>query len=324
MPRATWTGVLALLVLGAACGPPTLVEGPSAVEQAQSQQSVQLHLRAVDAAGTELLAYAWTQEPALPAGAFSSTSARTPTWTAPTVPRPLTFTLRVTVVDRMGQRTRGEARVRVSPSRDTPRNTPPVFVQAPTSLPATARAGDTLTLSALAQDGEGDPLTYSWRQLSPEAPGTFPSAPLGARVTWYSPEVASATDFTFEVSVSDGHNPPVRQSVSVPVRVPRYAADIQPLFTALCTQCHGPAARLNLAEGLSHGGLVGVPAFTGRCKQRLPRVQPGAPESSALIYRLGGEDCGLRMPLNRPGYFDEHPDELVRLRSWILGGAHGD
>jgi hypothetical protein len=325
MPHSAWKAVVVLLVLGVACGPPTITEGPRAAPSARPQQAVQLHVRAVDAAATELLGYTWTQEPAQPAGRFDNASARAPTWTAPAVAQPSTFTLRVTVVDRLGQRTQGTVRVLVSPPRDgPPRNTPPAFVQAPGADAATARAGDTLTLSALAQDSDGDALTYSWRQLSPEAPGTFTSGPDEAHVTWASPEVAAETDFTFEVSVSDGRGPPVRGSVTVPVRVPRYAEDIQPLFTAKCARCHGPAARLNLEPGLSHADLLGVLAYSGRCRRTLARVQPGAPDASALILRVAGGDCGLRMPYDEPEYFDEHPGELVRLRSWILGGALND
>lgn len=325
MPHSAWKGVVALLVLGVACGPPTITEGPRAVASARPQQAVQLHVRAVDAASTELLAYAWTQEPAQPAGRFDSASARAPTWTAPAVTQPSTFTLRVTVVDRLGQRTQGTVRVEVNPARDgPPRNTPPAFVQAPGADVLDARAGDTLTLSARAQDADGDALTYTWRQLSPEAPGTFLAGPDGTRVTWASPEVAAETHFTFEVAVSDGRGPPVRGNVTVPVRVPRYAEDIQPLLTAKCVRCHGPAARLNLEPGISHAELVGVLAYTGRCKRSLARVQPGAPDASAFILRMAGEDCGLRMPYDERDYFDEHPGELVRLRSWILGGARDD
>jgi hypothetical protein len=325
MPHSAWKGVVALLLLGVACGPPTIVEGPRAASTVRPEQAVRLEVRAVDAAATELLAYAWTQEPAQPAGRFDNAAARTPTWLAPAVNKPSTFTLRVTVVDRLGQHTQGTVRVLVTPQRDGPTNSPPTFLQPPGADVQRARAGDTLTLTALARDADGDALTYTWRQLSPPAhPGTFPSGTSGPRVTWASPEVATETDFTFEVSVSDGRGPPLRGSVTVPVRVPRYTEDIQPLFTALCVRCHGPAARLNLEEGRGHADLVGVLAFAGRCKKTLARVQPGAPDLSALILRVSGEDCGLRMPYDAPEYFDEHPGELVRLRSWILGGAPND
>lgn len=325
MPHSAWRGVVALLVLGVACGPPTITDGPRAAPSVRPEQALQLHVRAVDAASTELLAYAWTQEPAQPAGHFDNAATRAPTWSAPAVTQPTPFTLRVTVVDRLGQRTQGAVRVLVSPTRDGPsRNTPPTFVQAPGADVAPARAGDALTLSAQAKDADGDPLTYTWRQLSPGAPGAFLQGMDGATVTWTSPEVAAETDFTFEVSVSDGRGPPVRGHVTVPVRVPRYAEDIQPLFNALCTRCHGPAARLNLEPGRGHADLLGVLAYSGRCRRTLARVQPGAPDASALILRLAGEDCGLRMPYDDPEYFDRHPGELVRLRSWILGGARDD
>ncbi len=321
-----WKGVVALLVLGAACGPPTITEGPRALPSpAEMNQAIQLHLRAVDAAGTELLSYAWTQEPASPAGSFSDASARAPTWTAPAVTTSTAFTLRVAVVDRKGQRTSDAVQVLVRPAK--PRgNTPPVFVELPSSTPASARAGDTVTLTALAQDADGHPLTYAWRLLSPaDAPGTFVTGPAGASVQWFSPEVGAGTDFTFEVSVSDGQGPPVRQHVTVPVRVPRYAEDIQPLWDGLCLGCHGhvQAAKLDLAAGRSHASLVGAPAYAGKCKKR-PRVKPGDPDGSTLVSRLAGEDCGVRMPYDEPEHFDDLPGELVRIRSWIRAGAAKD
>ncbi|XXF77929.1 Ig-like domain-containing protein [Myxococcaceae bacterium GXIMD 01537] len=324
MVRFKWKGVAVLLLVGTACGPPTIVEGPGAVDVARPRQTLQLHVRARDAASTELLAYTWTQEPPLPEGRFSSTSERAPTWTAPDVSQPATFTLRVTVVDRLGQSTQGAVSVQVRPADASGDNRPPVVVQVPIATPADARAGDTLTLAVAARDEEGDALTYAWRQLSPPLQGTFVSDVGAASVSWRAPEVAAATDFRFEVTISDGHGPPVRQAVTVPVRVPRYAQDIQPLFDALCTRCHGPAGQLSLAAGEGHAALVGVAAHAGKCKTLMVRVQPGAPEGSALMLRLEGEECGIRMPMDAPRYFDENPGELARLRSWIRGGAAND
>jgi hypothetical protein len=54
------------------------------------------------------------------------------------------------------------------------------------------------------------------------------------------------------------------------------------------------------------------------------RVVPGDPDASALVKKLAGTDCGTRMPRNAQGHFDAHPGELVRIRSWILGGAAND
>jgi hypothetical protein len=162
--------------------------------------------------------------------------------------------------------------------------------------------------------------------VEPEGPGALGATADGLGVTWAAPEVDGPTDFTFEVSVSDGHNPPVTQRLTVPVRVPSFSADIQPLFDARCTHCHGQAAALELGAGHSHANLVGVPAYAGDCarKLHLPRVKPGDPDGSVLILRVSGEACGHRMPWDHPTWFDSHPEELVRLRSWIRAGAPED
>jgi hypothetical protein len=159
--------------------------------------------------------------------------------------------------------------------------------------------------------------------LGPEPQGTFVSGPEGADITWFSPPVGVETAFTFEVLVSDGRGAPVRGTVTVPVHVPRYAQDIQVLWDSLCTRCHGRSGGLDLAPGRSHAALVGAPMLTRACSS-FPRVAPGDPDASALVKKLAGTDCGSRMPRNAPGHFDAHPGELVRIRSWILGGAADD
>ena len=120
--------------------------------------------------------------------------------------------------------------------------------------------------------------------------------------------------------MSDGHGAPVRRTVTVPVRLPRYAEDIQGLWDSLCTGCHGRSGGLELAAGKSHPALVGVHAETKACASFM-RVAPANPDGSALVMKLSGTACGNRMPRNNPTYFEAHPDELVRIRSWILGGA---
>ena len=309
-------------VLLCACGEPVVLRGPAArPSQVEGALPVKLSIQAVDPAGGALT-YAWTQLPEWPAGTFSDATSPTPTWVAPAVRSASSFTLRVTVTDSTGGSTQSEVQVKILPTEHRS-NGAPVFAEQPMASPALARAGDRVTLSARAIDPDGDALTYVWRQVGPAPRGTFVSGPDGASVTWFSPAVGAQTPFTFEVLVSDGRGAPVRRTVTVPVRVPRYAQDIQVLWDSLCTGCHGRSGGLELGAGRSHAALVGVGAATRACGH-LARVEPGAPEASELMLKLTGMGCGSRMPRNQPGYFDHHPDELVRIQSWILGGALDD
>jgi hypothetical protein len=320
--KRAFAGLLLTCVLICSCDAPVILRAPAALPgQVEGPLPVKLSIQAVDPSGGALT-YTWQQFPESPAGTFSDTASATPTWLAPVVKTPTVFTLRVTVMDRNGGSVQAEVQVQVRPP-PRGRNRAPVLSGAPVVSPGPARAGDTLTLSVRAQDADGDALTYLWRQLGPGPRGTFVSGPEGADISWFSPAVGTGTAFTFEVLVSDGRAAPVRGTVTVPVSVPRYAQDIQVLWDSLCTGCHGRSGGLDLAPGRSHAALVGAPMLTRACSQ-YSRVVPGDDGASALMMKLAGTDCGGRMPRNAPGHFDAHPGELVRIRSWILGGAADD
>jgi hypothetical protein len=282
---------------------------------------VKLSIQAVDPSGGALT-YTWQQVPASPGGTFSEPTSSNPTWLAPVVKSATLFTLQVTVTDTTGATTQGEVKVTVQPPAKRS-NRAPVLAGAPVVSPSLPKAGDTLTFSVHASDPDGDALTYLWHQVGPAPRGTFVSGADGESVTWYSPAVGAETAFSLEVLVSDGHGAPVRRTVTVPVRLPRYAEDIQSLWGSLCTGCHGQSGGLELAVGKSHPALVGVLAETKACNSFM-RVDSGRPDASALVMKLSGTACGSRMPRNNPTYFESHPDELVRIRSWILGGAKKD
>jgi hypothetical protein len=320
--RRVLTPLVLICALLCACGAPVVLRAPSARPgEVDGALPVKLSIQAVDPAGGPLT-YTWKQVPESPAGTFSDATSPAPTWLAPVVKKTKTFTLRVTVTDTNGGTTQAEVQVTVRPPSRR-RNEPPVLEGEPVASVPRARAGDTLTLSARAVDPDGDALTYLWRQVAPTPPGTFVSGQEGASVTWYSPAVGAETAFTFELLVSDAHGAQVRRTVTVPVRVPRYTEDIQVLWDSLCTRCHGRSGGLELSPGRSHAALVGGKTQTRACGH-LSRVEPGDPDASSLVLKLSGTACGARMPRDQPSHFDTHPGELVRIRSWILGGATKD
>ncbi len=199
---------------------------------------------------------------------------------------------------------------------DAPPNLPP-SVTAITG-PAALLAGDGGTFAATATDPEGDSLTYAWTAAGTPGPGTF-AASTAASTGWYSGAVGAAGTATLTLSVSDGVNPPVTQTFAVAVTVP-HLTDVQPIFTATCTACHGNQAGLHLEDGMAYASLVNVTASNAACNT-LARVTPGDPDSSVLYRKITGTTCGTRMPASNPLYFDDNPGLVIRVRSWILGGA---
>lgn len=103
-----------------------------------------------------------------------------------------------------------------------------------------------------------------------------------------------------------------------------FAADVQPIFDARCTDtaCHdgtGSAASLDLSRGKSHGELVGATAF--QCDRT--RVVPGDIDESYLVNKLSAIDMcsGTLMPKANERLPD---DELAAVLAWICAGAADD
>jgi mono/diheme cytochrome c family protein len=83
-----------------------------------------------------------------------------------------------------------------------------------------------------------------------------------------------------------------------------FAADIQPIFNANCTSCHGGVQNLSLEsyENLSRGSINGQV------------IIPGNPEQSRLIqYVAGGY-----MPYGGPQL---SPNQIQMLINWVAVGA---
>lgn len=93
-----------------------------------------------------------------------------------------------------------------------------------------------------------------------------------------------------------------------------FATEIQPIFDANCTQCHGgpnPIAFMDLTQGQTQ--LVGVPSFQ---IPQFNRIEPGLPGDSYLFLKINCSNQfeGDRMPREAPplSLFDQ-----ALLRDWI-------
>ncbi|HLL02695.1 MAG TPA: tandem-95 repeat protein [Myxococcaceae bacterium] len=292
---------------------PAISAGPSAsATTVNEQQSITLSVTAEDPDG-DPLTYAWSQTaPGSPTGNFSNPSVSNPTWTAPDVTANGTYTLRVTITDGQGGSTQGSINITVQKVNLAP------VVSAISSSSNSLSAGDTGTFTISAVDPDGDPLTISWSQTVPSA-GTFVGSTSGQSAQWFSPPVGSQTPFTLSVSVTDNQAAPVVRTFNIPVTVPTYTA-VQSVWSAgSCLGCHGGAGTLNLAANVSYANLVNANAVA--CSP-LKRVSPGAPDNSVLIRKMEGDTCGTRMPSNNVDFFTDNPGLVVRVRSWILGGAN--
>ncbi|WNG37919.1 PKD domain-containing protein [Archangium violaceum] len=296
---------------------PILKEVTATVSSLDEGASTTLTVSASDPDG-DPLTYVWTQTPFSPAGTFGVETGATRSWTAPFLSRNATFTLKVTVSDGKGGSAQGTVTVSVA---NVPELNQAPIVDDTLVLPTTpVLAGDTVSLSIGASDPDGDPLTYSWTTI-PAGQGIFLDSP-AADAQWRSSDIAVATTYSFQVTVSDGTTSVTRSGV-VQVDVPSYARDIQPIWNTTCRDCHNDAGGtpegFSLQEGSSYASLVNT-SGVGSCSPLL-RVRPGQPDNSLLVLRLSGQDCGRRMPQFNPDYFDTHPGELTRIRSWILAGA---
>jgi hypothetical protein len=185
--------------------------------------------------------------------------------------------------------------------------------------------GESTQLSTTATDEDHDPLTFSWVQTSPASPqGSFSSQGV-ASPTWTAPTVAQLTKFTLTVTVSDGKGGTKTASATVYVKTSTetsFIGEVMPIFQP-CAVCHQGSSTvgslLSLEPDKAYDQLVNVPARQS-CAPEL-RVTPGDPDASVLFLKIAGTTCGGRMPPAAPTYFDQQPDKLATVRTWIEQGA---
>ncbi len=185
--------------------PPVSVAGAN--QSAAERTLVQLNGSGSDPDG-DLVTFAWSQTGGTAVVLTGATTA-TPTFAAPevgTAGATLTFQLAVTA---NAVTTNSTTQVTVTNANRSPT--------------ASAGAAQQVNERALAQlqgaanDADGDTLTFAWTQVSPATPAVTLSSAAALSPTFTAPEVTADTDFTFQLSVSDGIAPPVLSTVGVKV-----------------------------------------------------------------------------------------------------------
>ncbi|MDC0235013.1 hypothetical protein OAK09_01580 [Candidatus Marinimicrobia bacterium] len=97
-----------------------------------------------------------------------------------------------------------------------------------------------------------------------------------------------------------------------------YDSEIQPIWDANCTSCHGNSGNIDLSQGVSYSQLVNVaskgwPAFM--------RVKPGDSMNSVLHQKIvGNSSFGDRMP--KGGTLSQADEQ--KIKTWIDNGAPQD
>ena len=92
-----------------------------------------------------------------------------------------------------------------------------------------------------------------------------------------------------------------------------YTTEIQPIFTANCTGCHGGQNNLFLN---SYSNVMAGDSNNG------PVIIAGDADNSILVQKISGTaNFGGRMPAGNSSYFDNHQDELQLIKDWINEGA---
>lgn len=123
------------------------------------------------------------------------------------------------------------------------------------------------------------------------------------------PRIAAAFFLAGSFSACESDEGPLVKDPGTPADSISFANDIQPLFNAYCTPCHGAAnQKLNLLPCCSYEQLL----LTGF---RAPYVLPSNPEGSLLYQYLNGNP--IQMPPSGP--IPPHDIESVLL--WIRQGA---
>lgn len=148
------------------------------------------------------ITYSWSDNCG---GTFSDSSASIPQWTAPQVNQQTECQLTVTASDGNGT---GSANIIIYVSPD---NRPPVIQGL--YGPSVASSGKTYNVFVNAYDPDGDTISYNW---SDDCGGIFSDSSI-SNSQWTAPVVQNVTSCNISITVDDGNNQPLQQSIVINV-----------------------------------------------------------------------------------------------------------
>ncbi len=187
---------------------------------------------------------------------------------------------------------------------------------------ATIQEGESVSFEGMAEDPEGDDMTYLWNF----GDGVSSTALVPGNHTYSN---SGSYTVTFTVTDSKGASDPTADTRTITVDAAGQGATFtevqQQIFTASCafSGCHGgssPQQGMDLRAGAAFANIVNV---ASREKPSLDRIEPSDPDNSYLYLKVLGDSSisGVRMP--RGGAMLSQ-DLLDLLRDWIERGAPND
>jgi len=181
---------------------PPVIDSLSAEKEVPTSSESQITCKATDADG-DILSYQWSAD-----GGTVNGEGNSIIWVAPDIPGD--YTIKVVVTDGKG----GEATKSITITATARPNHPPVIVKLtrdgnPPDDENRAREWTTMTLQCIAEDLDGDKLSYLWRATGGKITGE------GNTVGWTAPGVTG--EYIVTVIVTDGRGGQVEESITFKV-----------------------------------------------------------------------------------------------------------
>ena len=224
---------------------------------------------------------------------------------------PGTYTVTLTATDSLGLPDPSPATRTITVAADNP---PDGTIVTP-AADATILVGGTVAFEGTIADPDGDAVTGQW-----DFGDGVSSTDLATTHTYLTAGIYTVT-FTATDAFGLVDPTPATRTITVNNAPTVTLTQLQEeIFTDACSGCHPPNRGMDLRAGHTFASIVDVKSSE---QPALKRVAPGDPDNSYLLRKLvGGPNISEgRMPQGGPFL---SPNQIQRIRDWILAGAHND